>query len=137
MLFKSLAPLLCLLGVLSAAPLAAPDAALHAGDNKDSPKLKEPTAKQKQIAAAIAKGHAWQKHVVEEKLFPECKTPDDFVQVIAKVIANPTHHKKLENEREAFFDQKSNTIVIYNPRARDKGTCFRPRNGLKYYENLK
>ena len=73
----------------------------------------------------------------DEKQFPECKTQDDFIQLIAKVLANATHHKKLENEREAFFDQKSNTIVIYNPRARDKGTCFRPRNGLKYYENLK
>src|SRR2546423_12475272 len=130
MLLRGSASLLCFVAAL----LAAPDAG-QAGGKKDLPKPKEPTPKQMKIAEAIGKGHAWQKHVVEEKLFPECKTPDDFVHVIAKVIANPTHHKKLENDREAFFDQKSNTIAIYNPRARDKGTCFRPRNGLKYYEN--
>jgi hypothetical protein len=57
--------------------------------------------------------------------------------LIAKVLANPTHHRQLENDREAYFDNESNTIVIYNPHARDKGTCFRPRRGLKYFESLK
>jgi pyocin large subunit-like protein len=107
------------------------------GDKKKETKLKEPTAAQKKIAKAIASGHAYEKHVVEEKLFPEVKSESDFVELIAKVLANPTHHRELESEREAFYDSKSNTIVIYNPRARDKGTCFRPRAGLKYYENLK
>jgi hypothetical protein len=124
----------CLIALLL---LAGSLAGLEAAGQKETPKLKEPTAKQKKIAEAIGKGHAYEKHVVEEKLFPECKTRDDFIQVIAKVLANPTHHKELENEREAFFDKKSNTIVIYNPRAKDRGTCFRPRAGLKYYENLK
>ena len=106
-------------------------------DPKKDKKLKEPTANQLKIAKAIASGHAYEKHVVEEKLFPEVKNKDDFIEVIAKVLANPTHHRDLENDREAYFDKKSNTIVIYNPHARDKGTCFRPRAGLKYYENLK
>jgi len=106
-------------------------------DAKKDKKLKEPTAAQLKIAKAIATGHAYEKHVVEEKLFPEVKNRGDFTDVIAKVLANPTHHRDLENDREAYFDNKSNTIVIYNPRARDKGTCFRPRAGLKYYEGLK
>ena len=62
--------------------------------------------------------------------------PEENRQVVEQFLRERNEFK-LENEREAFFDQKSNTIVIYNPRARDKGTCFRPRNGLKYYENLK
>ena len=107
------------------------------GDPKKDENLKEPTAAQLKIAKAIAKGHSYEKHVVEEKLFPEVKSTDDFMELIARVLANPTHHRKLENDREAYFDNKSNTIVIYNPHARDKGTCFRPRAGLKYYENLK
>src|SRR6516165_5608382 len=106
-------------------------------DPKKDKKPKEPTAAQLKIAKAIASGHAYQKHVVEEKLFPEVKNKDDFTDVIAKVLANPTHHRELENDREAYFDKKSNTIVIYNPHARDKGTCFRPRGGLKYFEGLK
>ncbi len=107
------------------------------GDKKKDVKAKEPTAKQQKIAKAIGTGHAYEKHVVDEKLFPEVKSEKDFIELIAKVIANPTHHKELENDREAYYDKKSNTIVIYNPRAKDNGTCFRPRAGLKYYENLK
>jgi hypothetical protein len=98
---------------------------------------KEPTDAQLKIANAIAMGHSYEKHVVGEKLFPEVKSPDDFMGLIANVLANPTHHRKLENNREAYFDSKSNTIVIYNPHARDKGTCFRPRAGLKYFDGLK
>jgi hypothetical protein len=112
-------------------------ASVSADEAKKDKKPKEPTAAQLKIARAIAAGHAYEKHVVEEKLFPEVKSKDDFVEVIATVLANPSHHRKLENEREAFYDTKSNTIVIYNPRARDRGTCFRPRAGLKYYEGLK
>ena len=106
-------------------------------DPKKDKKLKEPTAAQLKIAKAIAMGHSYDKHVVGEMLFPEVKNRDDFIELIAKVLANPTHHRELENDREAYFDNKSNTIVIYNPHARDKGTCFRPRAGLKYFEGLK
>jgi pyocin large subunit-like protein len=142
--FTALAAPLCLLALLLACT------ACNGGDNepqakpkqtaatqKQDAKPKEPTAAQKKIAKAITMGHAYEKHVIEEKLFPEVKSQNDFIEVIGKVLANPTHHRKLENDREAFYDIKSNTIVIYNPHAKDNGTCFRPRDGLKYYENLK
>ena len=132
MRMRTTLPAAAMLAVLLVAAAASAD-----GDPKKDKKLKEPTAAQLKIAKAIAKGHAYEKHVVEEKLFPEVKNRDDFIELIAKVLANPTHHRKLENDREAYFDNKSNTIVIYNPHARDKGTCFRPRNGLKYFEGLK
>jgi len=106
-------------------------------DSKKDGKLKPATAAQLKIAQAISTGHAYEKHVVDEKLFPEVKSEKDFKELIAQVIANPTHHRKLESEREAYYDKPSNTIVIYNPRARDKGTCFRPKAGLKYFEGLK
>ena len=121
----------CMLALVVAASTSAGD------DAKQDKKVKEPTAAQLKIAKAIATGHAYEKHVVEEKLFPEVKNRGDFTDVIAKVLANPTHHRDLENDREAYFDKKSNTIVIYNPHARDNGTCFRPRAGLKYFEGLK
>jgi hypothetical protein len=109
-----------------------------AGDDaKKDKKLKEPTAAQLKIAQSISSGHSYEKHVIDEKLFPEVKSKDDFKEVIAKVLANPTHHRELENDREAYYDKPSNTIVIYNPHARDKGTCFRPSAGLKYFDGLK
>ena len=128
-------PILAVAALLAASVVAASAGA--DGDPKKDQKPKEPTAAQLKIAKAMAAGHAYEKHVVEEKLFPEVKNRDDFTELIAKVLANPTHHRKLENDREACFDSKSNTIVIYNPHARDKGTCFKPRAGLKYFENLK
>jgi hypothetical protein len=112
-------------------------ASANVDDAKKDKKLKEPTGEQLKIAKAIATGHAYEKHVVEERLFPEVKNKDDFAKVIAKVLANPTRHRKLENDRAAYFDSKSNIIVIYNPHARDKGTCFKPRAGLKYFEGLR
>jgi hypothetical protein len=121
----------CVLALLVAAAVSA------AGEQKKGKAPKEPTAAQLKIAKAMAGGHAYEKHVVEEKQFPEVKSPREFVELIAKVMANPTHHRELENDREAYFDNKSNTIVIYNPHAKDKGTCFRPRAGLKYFKGLK
>jgi hypothetical protein len=113
-------------------------ASAHAGDDTKKDKtVKEPTPAQLTIAKAIALGHAYQKHVVEEKLFQEVKSRDGFAELIGKVLANPTHHRHLENKREAYYDNKSNTIVIYNPHARDKGTCFRPRAGLRYFQGLR
>src|SRR5262249_791888 len=106
-------------------------------DSKKDRKPKEPTAAQLKIAKAMAEDHAYEKHVVEEKLVPDVRSRDEVTQVIAKVLANPSHHRKLENDREAYYDYKSNTIVIYNPHARDKGTCFRPRAGLRYFEGLR
>jgi hypothetical protein len=107
------------------------------GDQRIDKGLKEPTAAQLKIAKAIAMGHSYEKHVIGEKQFPDVKSTEDFVELIASVLANPTHHRKLENNREAYFDNRSNTIIIYNPHARDKGTCFRPRAGVKYFEGLK
>ena len=127
----SFGALACLVALLVAA-------SANADDNpKKEVRLKEPTAKQMRIARAMAAGHSYQKHVVEEKLFPEVKNENDFKELIARVLANPTHHRKLENDREAYYDKPSNTIVIHNPHARDRGTCFRPNAGLKYFENLK
>jgi len=105
-------------------------------DRKQNVSSKEPTAAQLKIAHAIAAGHAYEKHVVEEQLFPDVTSEDAFQQLIGQVLANPTHHRLLENGREAYYDEPSNTIVIYNPHARDKGTCFRPSGGLKYFDRL-
>jgi filamentous hemagglutinin len=110
---------------------------MSTGVGGEKKKLKEPTATQKKIAKSIANGHSYEKHVVDEKQFPDVKSVDDFADLIGKVLANPTHHRDLESDREAYYDSKSNIIVIYNPRAKDKGTCFRPNARLKYYENLK
>jgi hypothetical protein len=105
---------------------------------------KEPTASQKAIAKKIGKGHSFQKHVVDDKEFDSLlkeKTrrdrQEEFIDLIARVMANPTHSKKLARGREAFYDQANNVIVIVDPNTRDHGTCFRPNQKKRYYDNLK
>jgi hypothetical protein len=114
-------------------PLASGMTAAQETKKKD----KTPTAAQLKIADAISNGHSYQKHVVDEELFPEVKSKADFAKVIAGVLANPSHHKDLANEREAYYDQATNIIVIVNPHAKDRGTCFRPSGKKRYYDNLK
>jgi hypothetical protein len=100
-------------------------------------KKKTPTPAQVKTADAIANGHSYQKHVVDEDQFPDVKSKADFAKVIAGVLANPTHHKDLSNDREAYYDLAANIIVIVNPHAKDRGTCFRPSAKKRYYDNLK
>jgi hypothetical protein len=105
---------------------------------------KEPTDSQKSIAKKIGKGHSFQKHVIDEKEFDSLlkektrrERQEEFIALIAKVMANPTHSKKLARKREAFYDQSNNILVIVDPNTRDHGTCFRPSAKKRYYDNLK
>jgi len=100
-------------------------------------KEKAPTAAQLKLAEAISNGHSYQKHVIDEELFPEIKSRAEFAKMIARVLANPTHSRELANDREAFYYQPSNTLVIVNPHAKDRGTCFRPSARKRYYDKLK
>lgn len=100
-------------------------------------KEKSPTPAQVKIADAIGNGHSYQKHVIDEDQFPDVKSKADFAKLIAGVLANPTHHKDLSNDREAYYDLARNIIVIVNPHAKDRGTCFRPSAKKRYFDNLK
>jgi hypothetical protein len=125
--------ILCWLGLLSLLLLTN-----DIGDAQETKKKeKPPTPAQVKTADAISNGHSYQKHVVDEELFPEVKSKADFAKLIAGVLANPTHHKDLGNDREAYYDQASNIIVIVNPHAKDRGTCFRPSAKKRYFDNLK
>ncbi|WP_157042735.1 hypothetical protein [Roseiflexus castenholzii] len=86
-------------------------------------------------AQSIANGHAFTKHVQTQREFPEISSVGDFATLIETIINSPAEHKVLSNGREAFWDGKD-TVVIYNPKAGDKGTCFRPTAGKRYFDNL-
>ncbi len=86
-------------------------------------------------AQTIANGHAYHKHVQVQKEFPEIKSVGDFATLIDTIINSPAEHKVLSGGRQAFWDGKD-TVVIYNPKAGDKGTCFRPTAGKTYFDNL-
>ena len=88
-----------------------------------------------QIAADIAGGHAFAKHVICQGEFPGwIRTRKQFTQHIEKILNNPDEIKKLKNQRIAYWDYNSGTVVIMNPNAIDKGTAFQPTEGFDYFE---
>ncbi len=86
-------------------------------------------------AITIAGGHAYGKHVIDQGEFPGVTDPDSFATVVDRVMKSP-EHKTLSGGRHAYWDDSTRTVVIVNPNASDKGTCFRPHLGKNYYANL-
>ncbi|MCD9031608.1 hypothetical protein LDO32_08800 [Luteimonas sp. Y-2-2-4F] len=97
-------------------------------------------------AAAIANGHAFAKHgsefvhgrVIAGLPFPDATIANagQFATLVAGIINNPSQSKALANNRRAYWDNRTGTVVIYNPGANDCGTAFRPNAGVTYYNNL-
>lgn len=90
------------------------------------------------IAKKISSGHAYFKHVVVKKEFQHLgiTTQKQFARHIDKIMNNPTAQKKLPGGRTAFWDQKSGTVVILNPKDPDGGTAFIPTTGVTYFNKL-
>ena len=86
-------------------------------------------------ANTIANGHSYNKHVVEQKEWGDPPmTKVNFAPIVSNVMKNPDESRNLSNGRKAYW--KGDTVVIYNPSAADKGTCFKPTRGKDYYDNL-
>jgi len=113
---------------------APPETAKPAADAKskgEPPAIKEVLSLE---AQQIAKGHAWSRHKGE---FPEFSTEEEFAQHIDQIMKKPSSAKKLAKGREAFWDDKSKTVVIKDPGNPDGGTAFKPKAGEQYFDNLK
>jgi hypothetical protein len=85
----------------------------------------------------IGSGHAFDKHVVRKKGFADfgISTKEQFVDFIEKIMDNPSDYKKLENSRDAFWDDATGTVVVRDFNHPDKGTAFRPKDGKSYFDN--
>ena len=89
-----------------------------------------------EIAGHIAAGHAYDKHVVAERQFPGIASRAAFATRIQGIIEHPTAFRPLSSGRTAYWDAASGAVVIVNPHDRDGGTCFKPRAGRAYFDNL-
>ncbi len=93
------------------------------------------------IAGAISKGHAFEKHILFKNEFAGLgvRTRKQFAEFIENIIshASGTNVKNLSRGRVAYWDASSGTVVIYNPNARDLGTIFRPDAGRGYFDALR
>lgn len=62
-------------------------------------------------------------------------TPNDLAKHVDDIIRKPSAKKKLKNGREAYWDEKSGTVVIVNPNDPDGGTVFKPDIGKQYFDH--
>ena len=125
------ATLLALVGSAATAP-----SALHL-DATLAPLALAGTTEAAQLAAQIAAGHAFDKHVVAERQFPGITTRAEFAALLERIIAHPSAARRLSHDRSAYWDEETGTVVITNPHDRDGGTAFRPRAGRAYFDNLR
>lgn len=105
----------------------------------------------------IAEGHSFDKHVQgnknvngkefeKDKQIGGLKFPDksittkaEFEKFIKDIVDNTTEKKNsgANPGKVYYWDARTGTIVIYDPRNKDKGTAFRPDKGKKYYDDQK
>ena len=85
-------------------------------------------------ASTIANGHSYDKHVITQAEFPGINSKAQFATVVSGVMTAPDQTRNLSGGRIAYW--KGDTVVIYNPNAGDKGTCFKPTLGKTYFDNL-
>jgi len=99
----------------------------------DSSKATSQSQQSSDISKNIANGHAYEKHKNEFGV----ETQTDFAKKVKNVLDNPTEVKNLEKGRVAYWDDKTKSVVIYDPSSTDQGTALVPTDGRDYFNNLK
>lgn len=85
------------------------------------------------IGDEISKGHAFDKHVIEQGEFPGVTTREQFASLIKDAVMNG-EFRALSGGRTAYWSD--GTVVIRDPSTTDGGTTFRPRDGYDYFMGL-
>lgn len=93
------------------------------------------------LAARIARGHAFDKHVLDQGEFRGLgvRTEKQLEELIEQTIEDATQAgdvKSLARGRTAYWDTKTDTVVIEDPANADGGTVFRPKDGKSYFDRL-
>lgn len=89
-------------------------------------------------AQKIAHGHAFDKHVLQQGEFSQwIRTRKQFTGHIESVLNDPsTKIRSLKGGRTGYWQQKSWTVVVRNPKVKDGGTAFQPiDDGYNYFKN--
>lgn len=93
------------------------------------------------LGTAIARGHAFAKHVLARGEFQGLgiRTTKQLGTLVDDIVANATGAdvKSLSRGRTAFWDSSTGTVVIRDPRSPDLGTVFRPKDGRAYFDGLR
>jgi hypothetical protein len=88
------------------------------------------------ISTNISNWHAFKKHIHEFKslwITTREELGTHALNIMNKVDGTE-NMKFLKNWRKAFWDNSSWTVVIFNPKAKDSWTIFRPKEGKEYFD---
>ncbi|MDQ7814929.1 MAG: DUF2341 domain-containing protein [Patescibacteria group bacterium] len=111
---------------------------LMAADTLMSPKITGQRERLSSIATRIGNGHAYDKHVLEQGQFVDIvKNRSDFTKHVYNVMKNPDEYRQLSGGRAAYWQWRTNSIIITDPKNNDAGTAFQPFMGYDYFKNLK
>lgn len=79
--------------------------------------------KSAKIAHSIAHGHASSKHLHKfESIW--ITTPQQLEKHVQSVIHKPSKFRKLKNDRVMFIENKTQTVVAYDPHRRDLWSTY-------------
>ena len=91
----------------------------------------------REAAEYIGAGHARTEHLEQRREYPGV-TPLEFVNMIEQTMLHPSYYRDLPNSgRKAYWDAKSNLLVVEDPNVADRGTAFRRVEGPKYIRQMK
>jgi hypothetical protein len=85
--------------------------------------------------AATAAEHAYEKHVVDQKEFPEIGS-EVGLQAIAQDVMRRSPPEIAPRGRVIFYQSSTNTLVIVNPSNPEENNVFRPDDGRAYVDRL-
>lgn len=89
-----------------------------------------------QLIAEEITEHAFEKHVISRKEFPGYSR-ETFHNHIEKILNNPIEFSIKPSGHAFYWDEKSQTLIIRNPKQSGAGgTAFRPENGKTHYDKL-
>lgn len=89
----------------------------------------------RQIAHAIAFGHAYWKHAAHVDEAGELLSESSFESLILATLLGRTS-KSLRLNRTAFWNASEGLLVIHNPADPDMGTAYWPVEGRREYASL-
>lgn len=88
------------------------------------------------VAEEIARGHAFEKHVLTQGEFAGLgiRTEKQFAEHIENVVNNPSSVRYYRDGRIVYLQESTRTVVVRNPNA--EGTAFRPDDWNDYVSRL-
>ena len=85
------------------------------------------------VVSKIGGGHAFEKHALEFGV----TSKNELSNIVKTMIKEADDYKALDRGRHAWWHEKTQSVVIYDPNHVDLGTVVKPKAGKKYFSGDK